>query len=75
MRRQRHAYVSRRRHCAVTTSGGRARSLGFMTIIVVSSSSVSMNSARPCRSEQEMVRYGEVRGDEEEEGNVRGGNG
>lgn len=40
------------------TSGGRARSLGFITIIVVSSSSVSMNSARPCRSEEEKRRKG-----------------
>jgi hypothetical protein len=45
------------------TSGGRARSLGFMTIIVVSSSSVSMNSARPFRSEKEK---GKVRCEEEE---------
>jgi hypothetical protein len=37
-----------------------------MTIIVVSSSSVSMNSARPCRSEEEVRRYGEVRVEEEE---------
>ena len=42
-----------------------------MTIIVVSSSSVSMNSARPCRSEEEERRYGEVRGEGEE---VRGVN-
>ena len=41
----------------IFTSGGRARSFGFMTIIVVSSSSVSMNSARPYKNTERKIFY------------------